>query len=736
MSFPVATYRLQLRQGMDFDRAAEVLPHIAGLGVSHLYLSPIFTAASGSTHGYDVANPAEIDPALGGREGYARLARAAQARGLAIVLDLVPNHTVLSVENPWLLDALTHGADSPFAGYFDVDWSAGLSLPILPEPPEEMLHAKAFQVEGDRLVWEGGWLPLAPGTTQGEVRDILARQHWSLRHWKAERRRLTHRRFFNITDLIGMRVEDAPVFEAMSALPLALVREGLAQGLRIDHIDGLADPAQYLDRLRSAAGPGVPIWVEKILTGDEEMPDWPIEGTTGYEANDRITRLLLDRRGLDRLDRHWREHTGAQDSYEATCIEARREILSGDLGAELNELVTRAMAALSEAGRADAPEPVRAALCALLMHFPRYRSYIDGSGPSAGDRALVLQTAERAAAQDGSDGISGALAAMMLRPVGPRARVFTRRFQQVTGAVVAKSQEDTAFYRHIRCLAETEVGSEPDAGPLAPEAFARWCADRQARWPWALSLGSTHDTKRSEDARARLIALTHRPDALRDLWPKTGVAEADGAVRWYALQSALALWEPDRADLGDRLAEHMRKALREAKEITSWHDPDERAEAAAAELARDILRAWATHPPAALAELVALGERLSLTQLALRCMIPGIPDIYQGTEWGAFLLTDPDNRAVLDPDAPMTPFGQQKTALLRQLLDLRRRLPRLFEAGAVTLTPEGPDWALSRALGQDRVTLVFALDGSRAPVLSEGPAEPQGGPGPREAVGV
>ena len=180
----------------------------------------------------------------------------------------------------------------------------------------------------------------------------------------------------------------------------------------------------------------------------------------------------------------------------------------------------------------------------------------------------------------------------------------------------------------------------------------------------------------------------------------------------------------------------MRKALREAKEITSWHDPDEGAEAAAAELARDILRAWATHPPAALAELLALGERLSLTQLALRCMIPGIPDIYQGTEWGAFLLTDPDNRAVLDPDTPMTAFGQQKTAMLRQLLDLRRRLPRLFEAGAVTLTPEGPDWALSRVLGQDRVTLVFALDGSRAPVLSEGPAEPQGGPGPRETVGV
>lgn len=734
MSFPVATYRLQLRQGMDFDRAVEMLPYIAGLGFSHLYLSPIFTAASGSTHGYDVANPAEIDPALGGRAGYERLARAAEAQGLRIILDLVPNHTVLSTENPWLLDALTHGADSPYAHYFDVDWKARLTLPILPEPPEEMIAAGAFTVAGDRLEWEGGWLPLAPGSTEGEIREILARQHWCLRHWKAERRRLTHRRFFNITDLIGMRVEDEGVFEAMSALPLELLRAGLAHGLRIDHVDGLADPAQYLERLRAAAGPDVPIWVEKILTGDEDMPDWPIEGTTGYEASDRITRLLMQAEGLARLDTLWRAHTGASGDYEEACRAARSEILAGDLGAELNELVARAQSALIEAQRQDTPEAVRAALRALLTEFPRYRSYIDAEGASAEDRALVLQTADRAARSSGEPGTVGALAAMMLRPSGPGERAFARRFQQVTGAVVAKSQEDTAFYRHTRCLAEAEVGSEPDAPLLTPEDFAQWCNARLARWPMALSLGSTHDTKRAEDGRARLVAATHAPEALGALCAAAeALPEAQGvepAVRWYALQSALAIWQANPAcadNLKERLAAHMRKALREAKEITCWHDPDTEAEEAAARFAGAVLADWAARRPAELEQLVLLGERLSLTQLALRCMIPGVPDIYQGTERGAFRLTDPDNRAVLDPAAPLDGFGREKTALLRTLLRLRRRLPQLFAEGRVSLRPAAAGWLLCRSHGSDRVELRFARDGQMPPrvsVYAGAPSEP------------
>lgn len=723
----IASYRLQLRQGVDFGRAAQLLPYIADLGVSHLYLSPIFTAQSGSTHGYDVANPAEIDPVLGGRSGYERLVTAAQAHGLDIVLDLVPNHTVLSTENPWLVDALTHGAESRFAKYFDVDWAEGLILPLLPQPKDEMLQQGAFKIDtgGQRITWEGGWLPLAPGSAEsGDPAEVLQRQHWHLRHWVRERKRLTHRRFFNITSLIGMRIELPEVFEAMSALPLSLLREGLAHGLRIDHVDGLADPAEYLRRLRQEVGPKLPIWIEKILTGEERLRHWPVTGTTGYEANDRITRLLLDAEGMDRLDRMWRGATGAKGDYAAACRAARHQILSEDLAAELSELTRIALQALNETdAEEDAalvkPEQIKEALRALLVAFPRYRSYIDSDGPSAEDLQLLTQTAEEAAATLPDRQMLDRLHARLAAPKGPAGRAFVRRFQQVTGAVVAKAQEDTAFYRHTRCLAEAEVGSEPDAPPLTPAEFEDYCTERACLWPQALTLGSSHDTKRGEDARARLIALTHLPEEAAVLWAQAarlkGPNTPGGSVLWYILQSAIALWDPDRADLEDRLEEHLEKALREAKELTDWHDPDEDAEAQAADFGRALLAQWRADPPEALRKLVSMGEGLSLTQLALRVFMPGVPDIYQGSEKGSFDLTDPDNRTPLDPAAPISVFGWRKTALLKELVALRRADPELFTKGSTRLTPEAEGLALTRSLGGRAQRLLFSAEGAFDP---------------------
>ncbi|MBY6005069.1 malto-oligosyltrehalose synthase [Salipiger bermudensis] len=720
----IATYRLQLRQGVDFDRAIALLPYIAGLGVSHVYLSPIFTAESGSTHGYDVADPAEIDPVLGGRAGYERFARVAHRHQLGIILDLVPNHTVLSVENPWLLDALTHGADSRFARYFDIDWQQGLILPILPEPLDEMLAAGSFEIdpEAARVSWEGGWLPLAPGTAEaGEVAAIFDRQHWHLRHWVRERRRLSHRRFFNITSLIGMRVEERAVFDAMMALPLELVREGLADGLRIDHIDGLADPAGYLGWLRDELGTDVPVWVEKILTGDEAMPAWPIEGTTGYEANDRITRLLLDEDGMERLDGMWRGATGTHHDYEEACCAARHQILSEDLAAELGEMTRRGVTALEEAGRPSDPDTVREALRAMLVAFPRYRSYIDADGPSGEDAALLDTMVCDAAAGLSDRTVLDHLHAVLLEPAGPEGRGLVRRFQQVTGAVVAKAQEDTAFYRQTRCLAEAEVGSEPDAPPLSPEAFEAWSAERLTQWPDAMTLGSSHDTKRAEDARARLIALTHLPDSAAALWQQAEALDAphppDDSSRWYILQSALALWEPQRDDLEERLSAHLQKALREAKELTDWHVPDEEAEAQAAAFATALLADWRRAEPAALRDLVALGERLSLVQLALRCMVPGVPDIYQGSETGTFALTDPDNRAPLDPAAPVSAFGARKMALLDDLLTLRRQHRDVFARGECRIERDGSALRLVRSLSGREVALRFTTDAATLPKL-------------------
>ncbi|GGG79841.1 malto-oligosyltrehalose synthase [Salipiger pallidus] len=727
-----STYRLQLRQGVDFDRAVELLPHIAGLGVSHLYLSPIFTAEPGSTHGYDIADPTEIDPELGGREGFTRLSRTARHDyGILLVLDLVPNHTVLSPENPWLFDALRHGAKSHYAGYFDIDWSHGLILPILPDPFDDMVAAKAFTVnrEEERLEWEGGWLPLAPGTASLDWDEMMRAQSWQLRFWERERRRLSHRRFFNVTTLIGMRIEEPQVFDAMMALPIQLVQEGLVHGLRIDHVDGLAQPGEYLGRLRKAVGDGVPIWVEKILTGDEDMPaDWSTEGTTGYETSDRISRLLTAPEGRETLDAFWREATGVQGDYEALCVETRGLILDTDLGAELTEMTARAASALAERGERERDaDALRGAIRALLCSFPQYRSYVTPDGARAEDEALLSQTFRGAEKLGCDDGALTALRGLFDGPEGPKTLAFVTRFQQVTGAVVAKAQEDTAFFRYTRNLAECEVGSEPDSPTLSPEDLNEWAQARLTRWPVAMNLGSSHDTKRAEDARARLVAITHHPEALRALWQHAAPLACTGAppahLRWYILQSALALWEPGREDLGDRLAAHLEKAMREARQLSTWTDPDEAAERQAAEFGRALLDSWETTRPQALQTLVEAGHRLSLVQFCLRCLLPGIPDIYQGTEFGSFALTDPDNRDPLDPEQALSDFGQEKLAKIRCLLRLRLRDPEFFMRADCTITEDGSEIELCRRLGTAWLKLRFRRDGGaiggNSPVVVE-----------------
>ncbi len=266
MSFPTATYRLQMRGPMTFARAAALVPQIAALGVSHLYLSPIFTASGSSMHGYDVTDPSQIDPSLGGREGFSALARAAQALGMGIVLDIVPNHTAFTLDNPWLRDVLRNGETSRYARHFDIDWARGrLVLPFLPEPFETMLARGAFHAtpEGGGALTDGVLaVPLMPGSLPPPedcadievLRELHEAQNWRLTHWEYERDGVTHRRFFNVTGLIGMRVEDPQVFEDMHALLFELIEAGEVQGIRIDHIDGLADPAAYLRQLRARVG--------------------------------------------------------------------------------------------------------------------------------------------------------------------------------------------------------------------------------------------------------------------------------------------------------------------------------------------------------------------------------------------------------------------------------------------------------------------------------------------------
>lgn len=718
-----ATYRLQLRGGVGFAEAEALLPYLRGLGISHLFLSPVQTARQGSTHGYDICDPGQIEPELGGREGYSRLAAAARAQGMGLILDVVPNHMAFDLETPWLADVLRHGEASRYARHFDIDWSGDLLLPML-EGSFEGALAGGVTVEeaaGGPVMKLGELsVPLAPGSADGlgpdpspaALRRLHEAQHWCLRHWKTEARRLSHRRFFNVTQLIGVRVEDPQVFEDVHALIFDLVAAGEVDGLRIDHIDGLADPEGYLRQLRGRVG-DLPVWVEKILTGDEALRDWPVEGTTGYEAARAIAQVLGRTEGVEALDAEWRRATGFQGDFAATLTQAKREVLAADLAAEVTALVGLAAPKLEAE-----PGALADAVRALLTAFPRYRTYFDGGAAAPEDLRLMEETVEAA------EGADPALVASLARLVtGPGAdAAFRTRFQQVTGALTAKAHEDTAEFRFNRYLAANEVGSDPDVPVMSVAEFGGWFKRRCHEALEAMVLTSSHDTKRAEDARMRLVAMSHDPEAFVALWRAAEAMPARGVganLRWYIVQAWLAVWEPGRADVPERLADHVRKAMREAKEVTTHTAPDETAEAVALDWTAALCTAWAETPLPEVAPIVARGEVLSLAQMALKLMLPGVPDTYQGTEDAAFHLTDPDNRlpvdfAALAARGPSSDFGKAKTALLRRMLALRAAAPGLFAAGDVEVAGKAGEW-LELARSDESAEVRVRIDMGEAP---------------------
>ncbi|WOI56445.1 malto-oligosyltrehalose synthase [Palleronia sp. LCG004] len=688
-----ASYRIQLREGVDFDTIVSRLDHIAGLGVSHLYLAPILTAAPGSTHGYDVTDPTTIDESLGGREGFERLNAEAKARGLAIILDIVPNHMAFGLDTPWLVDVLRHGEKSEHARTFDIDWQAGpLALPWLTDPLPVLAERGEVSVEDDALVVGDLRIPLAPGSAMGNgtldetaATALHEAQSWRLLPWQMERDSITHRRFFSVTGLVGVRIEDPEIFERTHATVLDLARSDLIQGLRVDHVDGLVDPGGYLRRLREALPESVPVWIEKILVDGEALRDWPIAGSTGYDAATIIARLLTEPAGMERIDTLWREASGIEGDFHPFVEEAKREILTDELAAELRQLIGLAERAAEEDGFMAGPEMLREALTELLTAFPQYRSYIGDTGADI-DRALWEDSAVRAAEHVRSADVIDWIVARILASDTNASRALAVRIEQVTGALIAKAHEDTAGFRFNRYLAANEVGAEP--GHPLPRAgeVQSFLDERMARFPHALNLGSSHDTKRSEDARARIAAMTHAPYAVAELWERAlaGDEQLEPNRLFYAFQVALALW--DEPEAHDRVADHLVKALREGKEVSYWTAPDEEREARMQDWVRRLLADWDARRPDGLERLVRIGAALSLRELALRCTLPGMPDIYQGGEGMLLQLTDPDNRRAPDWDMLASlPRGDdpssEKFRLLTTLLELRNTHPDLFSNG-------------------------------------------------------
>ncbi|MCB9490523.1 MAG: malto-oligosyltrehalose synthase [Dehalococcoidia bacterium] len=685
----LSTYRLQLHAGFTFDDAREALPYLAGLGVSHLYLSPITQAAPGSTHGYDVTDPTQLNTELGGTEAYERLIAEQRAHGLGQIVDIVPNHMGIGPNsgNSYWEDVLRHGPDSPYAAVFDVEWDTPprgrVVLPILGATLDDVIAHGDIEVDrdADALVLYGNPLPLRPGSLEEwgdgtDLRDLVALQHYRLEYWRAGQERVDYRRFFAIDDLIGVRAEDPEVFDLLHRLPLALVERGAVDGLRIDHVDGLRDPAAYLAKLQArldeAGHPGAYTVVEKILEADEPLPDWACDGTTGYDAMNEFTRVLVAASAVESFEAIDRNATGRETSYEEVAAEGRAHVVRDLLGGQFARQAHRLFEASRPPGVSE-PE-FTDALLDLLAHVEVYRTYhrLDELDPRA--LAVIGEAADallrRSPEATPSPAIEAARRVLATPPDG-EAREVVLSLQQLMPAVQAKGIEDRALFRFRRLLALNEVGGDPAAFGESVEEFHQRMADRAASWPRRMLATATHDHKLGEDVRARLAALSEVPE----LWGETVArafavfdrlqAESTDVASvhpsdLYLLLQAIVGASPEgmtqgRSDddaFADRLVAYVVKALREADERTSWVGGDEGYEARVASLARRALDDDGLREALApvMRLVVPAGAINGLAQTLLKLAGPGVPDTYQGNELWDLSLVDPDNRRAVDFD--------------------------------------------------------------------------------------
>lgn len=816
-AIPVASYRLQLSPLFTLAEAARVVPFLDGLGISHVYLSPIFEAAPGSTHGYDVIDSNRVRESLGGIEALYALDAELRRHDMGLILDIVPNHVgVAGALNPWWRDLLRFGQRSEYASFFDIDWEgqpqmpsgvlvypclgrpfgaalesgelqagydghelvirhAGESLPLAPAsyldvlglPPPDLAEALAdantlpllarlleglrtaspadAMLELEKLAgmvaaepalrtWIDGRLEAINGSV-GDPRSfdrleaVLASQAYRLAYWRVSGEEINYRRFFDVNSLAALRVEDPHVFAATHELVSRLVQSGIVNGLRVDHVDGLYAPGKYLARLREVADRlapagegGCPIWVEKILARDERLPAWPVAGSTGYDFLAVCGELLVSVSGVRALARAYDSFTGGRHVYDDIAYAARKHVAERSFAGELTVLALQ-LHRLSHRGRLyrdNTLTSLREAIAALIACFPVYRTYFDDEDTDASESAWIRGAATRAVLRD-PDVTPEAmefLTSVLLLSHPPeneedRSRWvhFRRQFQQVCAPVMAKGVEDTTLFRFNRLLALNEVGCAADSEGITAARAHAWFSARAEDWPGTMSASSTHDTKRSEDVRSRLAVLSEYPrewSMAARTWSRLNASKRrqangrevpDSDTEYYLYQTLLGVWEGS-ADppFIARMQEHMTKAVREAKRFTSWMRVDQPYETALAEFVSDILAS--RRRGAFLAQLDRFVTRLKpaaalngLVALTLKCMAPGFPDFYQGSERPIFQLTDPDNRRPLDPaeltmpgpsqravPAPIEP--EAKVWLTRRLLKLRGRAPHLFSQGS------------------------------------------------------
>jgi (1->4)-alpha-D-glucan 1-alpha-D-glucosylmutase len=786
---PLATYRLQFNRDFTFSQAAELVPYLAALGISHCYASPYLRARPGSLHGYDIIDHNVLNPEIGSREEFEGLVTALHEHGMGQILDVVPNHMgVMGSDNAWWLDVLENGEASSYADYFDIDWDplkdelqGKVLVPVLgeqygtvldrgelkltfdaekgefsifyqqhrfPVDPREyprILNHRLERLEQSLGAQHEDLLELqslisafnhVPGRREtaaekkaerirdkeihkrrlaalcaksseiakfigenvreisgspsdprsfDELHELIKAQAYRLAYWRVAADDINYRRFFDINDLAGLRMENAAVFDSTHRFILELVREGKVDGLRIDHPDGLYSPAQYFQRLQNGERPNgnlaakpAYVVIEKILTGDERLPeDWPVHGTTGYDFANLVNGLFVDPSSVTRMDRIYRAFISQRCDLDSLLYRCRKIVMHGALASELNVLANLlSRIALSNRHTCDFTlNSLRDALSEIVACFPVYRTYVTENQVSDTDRMYIeraVQCARRQSAISDAS-IFDFIRGLLLNEGEGQGRIyrqsvlaFAMKFQQFSSAVMAKGAEDTSFYRYNRLVSLNEVGGDPRRFGVAPEAFHREIQKRSRVWPHSMLATSTHDTKRSEDVRARINVLSEIPVLWRRRvrrWRELNAdkkriidgAEAPSRNDEYLLyQTLIGAWplEGEEKATGpsfcERIKEYMLKAVREAKERTSWANPNAEYEAALAAFVKAVL---STSSNQFLEDflpfqrsMARVGMLNSLAQTLIKLAAPGVPDIYQGNELFDFSLVDPDNR--------------------------------------------------------------------------------------------
>ncbi len=766
---PISTYRLQLNADFTFADAAARLDYFASLGVTHLYLSPILRAAPGSTHFYDVVDHAHVSPVLGGSSGLRALAANAHQRGMGLIADLVPNHMAVPTpvfHNRALWSVLSEGEESAFAHWFDVDWASGdpVLMPVLGQRIGTVLAAgeltldtmtiPGFEDRGDVPVlrYYDHVFPVRPGTESLPLDSLVTEQHYRLAYWRVANEELNYRRFFDVGSLVALRVEDPEVFDATHKLMVSFIKDGTLDGLRIDHPDGLADPAGYLARLAEATDDAW-IVVEKILEDEEQLPQsWKAAGTTGYDAAWRVGALLRDPSGSAPLAGTMHRVAGdAMGGLPAVVDQAKRQIVKESLSSEAHRLATLAHTVCTADVRLrdHTWRALYDCLRTMLTTFGRYRAYVVPGTPSQPDSLDAIDAAaERSRAvldPERHETLEVIVDLLKGLEVGSAGRTYeaarselVTRFQQACGAVMAKGVEDTAYYRWTHLMALTEVGSPAARFALPPASFHAWAADQQSTYPHAMTGLSTHDSKRSEDVRARLGVLSEfgaewdeAVERMRAASEPYRPPELDGRMENLWWQTAWGTFGDAGPIPWQRLSDYLVKAMRESKTNTTWTSVNERYEHAVLGFADLSLQ-----DPEVIASLEDMRDQTAdslraatLSMKALHLTIPGIADVYQGTETVAPNLVDPDNRRPVDFDAlaatlaklddgarPRT-LAEEKIWVTAQALRLRRSQPEAFIGAIAGYQPlassSGHAVVFARTAGCDARAVTIATRSAR-----------------------